>query len=84
MVQLYDDYFAILLNDEYDGAGIELTDNLGIVLYCRSGKTCKSRHGRSSLEQNNGKELGGGGWNQPRDEEPSGVEWRERISGSPY
>lgn len=62
MVQLYDNCFAILSNDEYGRTKIESTDNLEIALYCRrSGKTCKTRHGRSSLGKNNGKELGSEG-----------------------
>ena len=74
MARLRDDCPAILINDEYGGARNESKDNLGIVLdHRRSGKTCKSHHGCSSLERNNDKGPSGG-WNQPRDEEPSGVE----------
>ena len=50
---------AILISDEYDGAGSESMVNLEIALDPGGGKTCKSRHGCSSLERNNDKELGG-------------------------
>lgn len=58
--RLRDDCPAILINDEYSGVWGKLKDNLEAVLgHRRSGKTCKSRHDCSSLEQNNGKESNG-------------------------
>ena len=60
MGRLVDDCPAILMNDEYSGVWGEWTDNLGIVSdRRRSEKTCKSRHGCSSLERNSDKELNG-------------------------
>jgi hypothetical protein len=62
--------------------GDDCPATLGIVSdRRRNEKTCKSRHGCSSPERNNDKESNGG-WNQPHDEEPSGVEWRERKYGN--
>lgn len=58
--RLRDDCSAILINDEYSGAWGKPTANLEVASgRRRSGKTCKSRHGCSSLEQNNGKESNG-------------------------
>lgn len=72
--RLRDDCSATLINDEHRGTRDESVGNLEVVLgRRRSGKTCKSRHGCSNLERNNDKESNGGS-NQPRDEEPSGVE----------
>ena len=62
MVRSCDDCPAILVNHEYGEAWNESTDNLEIVSdRRRSGKTCKSHHGCSSLEQNNDREPSGGG-----------------------
>lgn len=62
------------MNNECGKARNKSMDNLGIALDSANGRTCKSHHDCSSLEQNNDKELSGEGWNQPRDEEPSGAE----------
>jgi len=60
MAQLHDDCPAILIYDEYGGAWGKLMDNLEVVLGRRkSGKTCKSRHGCSNLEQSSGKGSNG-------------------------
>lgn len=61
MARWRDDCPAILINDEYIRAWGRLTDNhLEVVLgHRRNEKTCKSRHGCSSLEQNNGKGSNG-------------------------
>lgn len=49
------------MNDEYVEAWNGSADNLEIVLdRRRSGKTCRSRHDCSSLEQNNDKESNDG------------------------
>lgn len=62
------------MDNECGRARNKLKANLEIALDYANERTCKSRHGCSSLEQNNDKELDGEGWNQPRDEEPSGAE----------
>lgn len=71
------------MDDEYHGPWNGLVENLETVLgRGESGRTSKNHHGCSSLERSNDKESSGEEQNQPRDEEPSGPEQKERTSGS--